>query len=95
MFFLVNKDSSPAASLMKKMSQEARPGALIQCTKEEFDSFKNGDFEPVALSAESNKLIEVDLDKKYILFADNSTNIDDVASLQELGLRIGIIRVDK
>lgn len=93
-FFLVNNETAAANSLMKKMANEARTGGLIACTREEFDSYVNGDFQLVTMSEDKdNRLIEVDPAKKYILFADENMNLDSVVDDIELtGLDIGIIR---
>jgi len=95
MFYLINNQTAAATSLMKKMSQQARPGALIPCTPEELDCFEHGDFIPVAMTSDESKLVEIDRSKAYIIFADENLNIDDVVKLQNQGVDINIIEVNR
>ena len=93
MFYLVNEETAAANSLMEKMAEQARPGALIPCTEEELRCFGR-DFIPVAINPTESKLIEVDPDKTYMLFADNEMNLDDIlAFIDGRKMNIGIVRV--
>jgi hypothetical protein len=95
MFYLINNETAAANSLMKKMAEQAKPGALIPCTREEIDCFNNGDFVPVAMTQTESKLIEIDRSRTYVIFVDENMNIDDAVKLQNEGVDINIIEVNR
>ncbi len=96
MFYLINKENPAAESLMLKMAEQAKPGALIPCSTEEINSFTNGDFIPVALTPDDSKLIQVDPMKTYILFANKEMEIDDIMTcITRLKINIGVVRTGK
>ena len=67
---------------------------MIQLTAEEFQEAKR--FRMINMDPESSNVVEVDPEKSYLLFADESVCIDDVkASAERLNLKIGLVRVSK
>lgn len=96
MFYLFNGDNPHALSLAEKMCKEAKPGALINTTDDELRAFENGEFIAVDTETHNGKLIEFDTNKEYILFADQTVNLDDIDyHNQHSEASIRVIRVDK
>tara|TARA_R110000796_G_scaffold214800_1_gene330742 strand:- start:17106 stop:17405 length:300 start_codon:yes stop_codon:yes gene_type:complete len=96
MIYLVNKDNPAAISLAIKFSKtDLKPGSMIPCSKEEIGCYGTAQFMPISLDALTEKLVQVDFGKSYILFADDTVNIDDAADTAEvLNIELGIIRLD-
>jgi len=90
---LVRADSQAAVSLAEKLAA-GKEGEFIKCTDEEFSAFSS-DMQVWSFgNNEPSKLIEVDLDKHYVLFADNSVCLEDILGTG-LNNHISVVRLDK
>lgn len=98
-FFLVNKESEAANSLMLKLAGEKKKGELIPCTKDEMNALNKGDIVHVHSSennSEAISMIEVDPSKAYVVVVNERyTNIDDVLATGRMLPEISIIRICK
>lgn len=80
-------------TLVKKLSKEATPGAVIQLTTDEMSLMLSAHVVGVSSKPNPIELIEVDRDKKYIAVCDQSVNLDDLVRLIDSAkLAIRIVR---
>lgn len=89
--------SDASNSLVKKLSKQAKPGAVIQLTTDEMSLMASAHIVGVSNKSNPIELIEVDRDKKYIAVCDQSVNLEDLVRLidsAKLGIRIVRTRND-
>jgi len=92
--FLVNQDKPSARSLMLKLADQAKPGAIIPVTNEEMALYQSVHFQVLAMGNSDQKIIELDTKAPYIFLLDpKKDNIDEAYSAIEiLGLDEAVIR---
>lgn len=93
--FLVAQDNPHARSLMLKLAEQSRPGAIIPLTDGEMDLYRSDNCQHVGLSlGEGNpNFTELKPGSRYVFVADKNTIIDDiVAAGERLGVEIAVIR---
>lgn len=92
--FLVDETTAAAQSLIQKLSEQSKPGAIIPLTSEEMDVYQSSDFEVLSIGEENSNIIEIDPEKSYVFMCDPAnTVIQDVINItHRLGAKIAIVR---
>ena len=94
MFFLV-EDTKAGKSLAVKLSEQAKPGALIPVTKEEMEASKNMRTIGYQESNSNCAFVPLDPNTRYLAIVDKSVNVHDLTkSISVLGVNVGIVRTD-
>lgn len=93
--FFICRDDEVSLSVAKKFAREAKPGAMIPLTNEEFDAYR--DFELVSTMESGKELIEIKPDTMYMMIINAAeTNIDDIKYTNEriktIGSEIRVVR---
>lgn len=94
--FLVNQDNPCAQSLMIKLAEQAKPGAIIPLTDGEIELYCSPDFKEIITDRDNSpiKISEMEKGHHYVAVVDAArVNIDDIIKTGErLGINISIIR---
>jgi len=93
--FLVNQDNPHSRSLMLKLSDRAKPGAIIPLTTEEMTLYRSEDFQILTLNEDQSKIIPIIPEASYLFLLDPSKDsIDDaLQAIDDLQIDARIIMV--
>lgn len=92
--FLVNTDNPHADTLMRKLAEKSKPGAIIPLNDGEMELYCSPDFQQVSYgNDQQSKITKMEPGGSYVFVADQNTVIDDILQLEErLSIKVGIIR---
>jgi hypothetical protein len=98
--FLVDQDDPAAKTLMKKLAERSKPGAIIPLTSEEMALYNDSEsFKHVLIGSSfgNPSITKLEPNSNYVFVCDTNVNIDDVVQLRERafeldGIKIGIVR---
>ena len=92
--FLVNSDSPHADSLIGKLVENNKDGAIIPLNDGEMELYTSPDFQHLSYGKEINpNIIKMEPGSSYVFVADEHANIDDILKVADrLSVKIAIIR---